>query len=335
MYRFNNGEINVALALARRFARLAAGAGNPAGMRVADRLLGNTLHYAGDQREARRYFERVLETRGEPDEAPQGLLVTYDQRVLARMMLARVLWLQGFVEQAASVARASLAEARAIRHEPTECYVLAWAVCPIAMLTGDLATAGDSAARFGTLAAKYGVPLWQTLAGLLHGELLVRRGDFEQGTARLRGGLEGFLGSGWMLRPEFLAALAQGLAGQGRIGEALATISSTLAHCEADGQLWCSPELLRLNGQLLLRQGGESAKAEGEACLRDALDLAGRQGAPFWELRAALTLARLRDRQGRRGEARAVLEGVCARFTEGFDAPDFRAARALLAAWAG
>jgi predicted ATPase len=130
--------------------------------------------------------------------------------------------------------------------------------------------------------------------------------------------------------PEFLGALAEGLAGLGRITEAIAAVERALGRVERGGELWNLAELLRLKGELLIQQAADQSISAAEGCFVRALDVARQQGALFWELRSALSLARLRVRQGRRDDVRPILAPAYHKFTEGFETADMRAARAML-----
>ena len=107
-----------------------------------------------------------------------------------------------------------------------------------------------------------------------------------------------------------------------RLAEALAIVDKT-------GECWCEAELYRLQGILLLTRSGEPY-AEAETCLQQALALARRQQAKSWELRAAMSLSRLWQRQGKRAEAYELLAPIYGWFTEGFDTADLQEARVLL-----
>src|SRR6185312_13779798 len=139
-----------------------------------ERLIANTLQYQGKQREARRCLERILEHYVAPADQRHTMWFHYDQRVLARAMLARVLWLQGFADQAVDEARASLDEAKAIDHRITICAVLRLAVCPIALAIGHLAAGGQGVKTMISLAAKHNAAFWRILAQCFEGELLVK-----------------------------------------------------------------------------------------------------------------------------------------------------------------
>jgi predicted ATPase len=203
-------------------------------------------------------------------------------------------------------------------------YVLGWAVCPISLMTGDFAAADRSVAMMIDLAARHHLPFWNTVGRSLEGTLLIRRGDFATGSVLLRAALDR------INYADLLGVLAEGLAGLGRLGEALATIEEALERSDRAGQLWCLAELLRIKGELLLQEAGDQSVSAAEGCLYRASEVAREQGALFWELRAAMSLARLRVRQDRPDDAQHVLAPVYDRFTEGFDTADLRSARAML-----
>jgi predicted ATPase len=116
----------------------------------------------------------------------------------------------------------------------------------------------------------------------------------------------------------------------GRVGQGLSALEVAIEQAEEAEERWSIAELLRIKGELLLLQGAPGAAAEAEEQFRRALDRARRQGALFWELRAATSFARrLRD-QGRSGEGTGLLQPVYDRFTEGFDTVDLKAAKSLL-----
>ena len=141
---FNTGECGAAQSVAERFSRVASRTGDPGVISVADRVMGYTLQYLANHRAAQRCFERVLQMYVAPQRQRDKVWFLYDQRALTRAMLARSLWLQGFVDQAKSVAQASLTEAETANDKLTICFVLALAVSPIALITGDLVTAERS-----------------------------------------------------------------------------------------------------------------------------------------------------------------------------------------------
>ena len=133
--------------------------------------------------------------------------------------------------------------------------------------------------------------------------------------------------TGWHISyEEFKGALALGLAGTGRLDEALVALDDAMAADRegADGRGWYAPELLRIKGEVLLQQAAHQSTLAAEECFNQAAQLAREQGALFWELRVALSVARLRVSQGRHHEARAQLASVYDRFTEGFATADLQ-----------
>jgi predicted ATPase/DNA-binding winged helix-turn-helix (wHTH) protein len=329
------GEHRAAQPLAERFLAVARRAGDLSDVLVGDRLLGITLHYLGDQAQARHCLQRVLDLYIPPADQRHMIWFQHDQRVVSRAMLARVLCLQGFVEQAKQNLQASVAAAQAANHTLSLRYVLGWAVCPIALTTGDLATAEQSTQMLIELSIRHHLPFLINIGRSLEGTLAIRRGEFASGVALVRATLEAPVGHGrTMYYPDLLGVLAEGLAGLGELAEAIATIDDALARSERTGDLWSFPDLLRIRGELLLRDGGgqgeSSPESVAEVCFRRAIDVARSQAALFWELRAAVSLARLKIAQHRPAAAREVLAPVYGRFTEGFQTPDQRAARALL-----
>jgi predicted ATPase len=127
--------------------------------------------------------------------------------------------------------------------------------------------------------------------------------------------------------PFYIALLARACEIAGQIEEASTLLDEALQIVERTGERWFAAELNRHKGQLLLRQGHSEA---AEELYRRALSIAREQEAKLWELRAAVSLARLRRDQNRRAEARDLLVPVYGWFTEGFDTPDLKEAKALL-----
>ena len=127
--------------------------------------------------------------------------------------------------------------------------------------------------------------------------------------------------------PHHIDLLARACEIAGQIEEAVTLLDDALQIVERTGERWFAAELNRHKGQLLLRQGHSEA---AEELYRKALSIAEEQGAKLWELRAAMSLARLRRDQGRHAEARDLLAPVYGWFTEGFDTHDLKEAKALL-----
>ena len=166
-------------------------------------------------------------------------------------------------------------------------------------------------------------------ATFTRGWALAAQGRYEEGIAQMRQGLAArrAIGAGITLA-EFSARLGEAYGRTGQAEEGLRLLAEALAVVDK-GDLWYEAEMHRIKGELLLRQAVPDAP-QAEACFQQALAVARRQQAKSWELRAALSLSRLWQQQGKRAEARELLAPIYSWFTEGFDTPDLQEAKALL-----
>src|SRR6516162_1125828 len=131
------------------------------------------------------------------------------------------------------------------------------------------------------------------------------------------------------LRPNYLALLAEAHGTMRQPEAGLAVLTEALTLVDKTGERWYEPELYRLKGELLLQQTSDNA-TETENCFQQAITIAQSQQAKSWELRAATSLARLWQQQGKRQEAYDLLTLVYNWFTEGFDTADLKDAKVLL-----
>jgi predicted ATPase/DNA-binding winged helix-turn-helix (wHTH) protein len=327
------GEYAMAQIAAERIEQVARRIGDPIYLRFAYQPLGTTLIPRGRPREAQQYLEHVLRFPAAPGDRRDATYYNSNDRALTLAMLARALWMQGFADQALKEARLSLEELQGTDYSLQLCRILHHGICRIATMTGDFATADREIARLIEAATDLNAQFWGTVGHLLKGQLLVERSEFAQGLLVLRDAFETCERTGWHISySEFKGALALGLAGIGRLDEALVAVDNAMAADRegADGRGWYAPELLRIKGEVLLQQAADQSILAAEDCFDQAAKLARDQGALFWELRIALSVARLRVSQGRHHEARARLASVYDRFTEGFATADLQAARSLL-----
>jgi predicted ATPase len=319
------------LAFAERFRGLTAKQPDPAARLIADRMIGSMRLYTGDQTNARRHIERMLSRYVDPLHRSHMIRFVWDQRVAGEIVLAVILWLQGFPDRAMGTVQRTIERARASDHAISLCYTLARAACPVALWVGDLAAAQRYVSMLLDHSAKLAMAVWQAEGRCFEGMLLIKRDEDDAGLRLLRTALDELRETGSVLRDSaFLCALAEGLAGTGKVAEGLATVDEVLERSQSSEEGWCIAELLRIKGELALLEDRPDAAAAAEGHFRQALGWARRQGALSWELRAATSLARLRRDQGRIKEARELLTPVYDRFTEGFETADLKAAKALL-----
>jgi predicted ATPase len=331
-YWMNGGEYRSSLALAYEFGALAATTNDPGDLLVADRMAGIILHYLGDQTGARRHIERRLGDPLVPARQSQSARFAIDPRVAVPALRARILWLQGFPDQAERSARLAVDEATATSHALSLCHALAQAACGVALFNGDI----DAAEGFTTIllnrAKELGLAGWIARGHCFQGALLIMQDDFAAGLPLLRGALDELRESGAAPGyPAFQTVLASGLGRARQATQGLAVINQALAFSERHEERWSLPEILRIKGELLLLEcAPATAAAEAEDHFRQALDWARRQSALSWELRAATSLARLLCNRHLPAEGLAILQPVYERFTEGFNTADLRSAKALL-----
>jgi hypothetical protein len=290
-------------------------------------------HYVGDQVRARVQLEQLLthdavSDRGQ-DVARFRDVVRFgmDFRLLVRVFLARVLWLQGFADQAVRMAEESLREVETTGHAISQCFVLAMASCPIALWVGSRGAATSYTAKLVELSRQHALPHWAAFGARFEQALAFNAGGTDSGSLRHGGGEEA-IGPNFSFRSlTGLMWLAEALGQAGRTSEALTVLEAGIEQFE---ESCFTPELIRLKGEFSVQQDIPGAAGSAEALFRQALVGARKQGALSWELRAATGLARALRSQGRMADAFACLWPIYGRFTEGFGTADLIAAKQLL-----
>ncbi len=201
-------------------------------------------------------------------------------------------------------------------------------------LRGETIAASKFADAMFHLAHEQGFRGFLAMAIAQRGVVLIAGAHAEEGITQLREGLDRSAGAFEVMRTQYLAALAEGYGLAGRVDEGLAVLAEAMALVESTGVCIYEAELYRIKGELTLKRSETNSnseiKEEAESFFRQAIEVARRQSAKSWELRATMSLARLRDKQGRREDARAMLAGIYGWFTEGFDTADLKDAKALL-----
>jgi predicted ATPase/DNA-binding winged helix-turn-helix (wHTH) protein len=329
--RLNCGEFRVALDLAVQFTSLVDGSTDAIDLMMADRMVGTSLHYTGDQRGARLHIERMLEHYASLAGRPLGARFQFDQRITAQYFRARIIWLQGYPEQAVRAIESLIEDARPLGNMLSFASVLGQGACPLALFTGDLA----AAARYGTMlrdhADTFGLRLWSGWARSYLGLVTARQGDPAAGIGSMQTELAA-AGDATAL-PRYLMLIAEfaGVLGQaGDVAAGLDVIDQAIARCARNHEQWYEPELLRIQGELILLSGAADAAAAAESAFLRALALAHQQEARSLALRAAISLARAQISQGRVAEARQHLAQAYGWFSEGLETADLTAARQIL-----
>jgi adenylate cyclase len=256
--------------------------------------------------------------------------------------LACTLWLRGYPDQARQRCQEALTWARTLAYPHSLAVALTFAAI-VHQLRRERDAVHEWTSSVITLTTDQDLPFWLTGGRFMRGWVLAEQGQVAAGIAQIRQALSAYQAMGSaIVRSYLLALLAEAYRNGGQITEGLAAVAEALASVEETGERFYAAELYRLQGELLLQSGGQGPEsgsftlhaAEAEACLRQALDTARHQHAKSLELRAATSLSRLWQQQGKRTEARQLLGEMYDWFTEGFDTTDLQEAKALLDALA-
>ena len=318
-----------ALQFAQRYRVAAEASTDPSKVLVGDRMMGFVLHHLGEHDEARRLTEGMLARFAPPPDRSRLVEGAPDPHAIAKVVLARILWLQGFPDRAMRIANDAAEETSALDHPVSLFSVIAYATCPIALLEGDLGRAAAAREMLRTVVKNHR-PFEPWSDGFTALDL-IQNGEAATGLAILnkatRAMHDNAFGAFFGL---FLAARVEGLSRCGLAADALEAVDVALAHCRTLNEYWYVPELMRLRGETLLLTVDAMSAGEAESEFQTALDLARMQTALSWELRITTSLARLRYQQGHDEAAYETLAPVLGRFSEGFDTADLIAAQILL-----
>ncbi|OON63054.1 hypothetical protein B0920_06460 [Massilia sp. KIM] len=298
------GQYPQAMALSHAFAPYRNKARDRIAEDIHDRVMAATLHFQGEQRQARFHAERIYRLPRSTQRGAGGSSVQYDGKAASSAILARVRWLTGHAEEAAALALESVERAQEIEHPASLCLSLALTACPVAFWNGDQ----QSAAYFSNLLCErsqaHGLQQWQSWAEQFRA---LASGTYPQGAPPLMPGPQA----------ETMHTILPGLAGPAdfaRVGQGLAG--------------WCAAELTRQKAVWMRTAGRPAAQAEAE--LMRAACFAESQGALAWLLRIAITRAQWAQGTPRLGQALQQLYATLRRFPPGFPARGQREAQALL-----
>jgi predicted ATPase len=321
-------QLESARELAEQCLGLAQQLQEPALLMEAYRILDETTFHRGEFVPARKYLEKSLSLYDPGQHRAHAALYGQDPGAALLSHGAWILWHLGYPDQALKMGQ----EAVALGEDSSHPFSLAYALCYTAVLhqlcqeeqmTEELATTAV------TLSTEQGLVLWLAMATILRGWTLAARGQRKEGIAQMRQGLTDYQATGTGLSlPYLLALLAEEYMKEGRAEESLATLGEALAVIDRGGERHYEAELYRLKGKLLLETG--EAEVEAEANLLRAIHIARQQDAKSLELRAAVSLCRLWQGQGKKEEARRMLAEIFNWFTEGFNTGDLNEAKALI-----
>jgi predicted ATPase len=241
-----------------------------------------------------------------------------------------VLWMLGYPEQARTRAHEALQLVKELGHPQSFVHALVWSA-HLQAECGDGRCIQECTDATVALASEHGFPFYLAWGTVYRGAALIVQGQRREGVDQVRQGLEAYAGE--VVRTAFLTWLASGYRGTGQVEEALATITEALGLVEKNDERFYEAEVWRIKGSLTLQLKVESEKSkveEAEECFLKAIEITQKQHAKSLELRAAMSLARLWQTQGKIVEAHRMLSDVYNWFTEGFDTKDLQEAKTLL-----
>jgi predicted ATPase len=289
-------------------------------------VLGLTLFYLGELATARAHFEQGLALYD-----PQRSRVStplLDSGVACLAFLTLVLAMLGYPDQALQKSQASLSLADELSHP----YSLACARYRIGLyqqFLGQAQAAQEQAEATITLAMEKGFAFFVAVGLALKGRALSMPGYGSEGLAYIRQGLTALQATGATPGAHWLVLQAEAYWQDGQTAESLRMLAEALAFMHTTGEQNYAAELYRLKGELLLSLSADN-QSVAETCFQQSLAIAHRQHAKLLELRAAISLSRLWQQQGKRIEVCALLAPIYGWFTEGFDTADLQEAKALL-----
>ncbi|MEI9986381.1 MAG: hypothetical protein WDN69_26335 [Aliidongia sp.] len=328
IFYFRNGNCRLTLQCAQRSSAVAKAVGDPAALALAHFVLGNSLYLVGDLGGAHAEFEAALQNRSRAQHSGK-VYFGFDVAAPAAMGLASTLCLQGYPRQAAERAHLILEDARHIEHSVTLSITLIHAVL-LFLWTGDLQTAERVIDWYISNGRSHSLGMQVVVGRGLKALVAIRRGDAQAGVDILEGCVQELRAARYgMMASQFNISLAEGLAAIGRFDDSMRVIDDGIDLVEQNGDLIYMHELLRVKGTLLLSMPQPHVE-EAEMLFVHSLELSRQQGARLCELRTATDLAKLMAAQGRREDARTLLEPVFTWFAEGLDTDALKAAEHLL-----
>jgi class 3 adenylate cyclase/predicted ATPase len=322
--------------LAHQCRRIAEAVNDTDLLMLAHQAMGVTLTNLGQFESALSELDQAIETYNGEKHAPLAFAYGQDPGVACRSQAAFCLWFLGLPEQALKRNDEALALARELSHPYSLAVALGYSAW-IHQLRQDVGAAEKDAEAAIAISGEREFPFWLLIGMILRGWALSAGNKVDEGIALMRQGLAGYQATGaGIMRPYYLALMAQALAVTGEFGEALRLLDEAEATVRNSGERWYEAELYRHKGRLMLQDSAQAPEDERRRLAEDyferALAVAGQQGAKSLELRAAAELCRLWSGGDKAAKAKQRLAEVYGRFQEGFELKDLRDAYALLQA---
>ena len=314
--------------LATQFMALAEGQAAIAPRMIGHRLVGTSLLSTGTIAQGRAHFDQGISLYDRTQHRPLATKFGQDVRVAMLSDRAKALWMLGYPEAALADVDQALSDAREIGHAATLLFALSHS-SNTHSLCGNHTAAMAEAKELVTLANEKGAEFWK-IAGMVMRGFLVTLTDAAAAVQMIAPAITAYRSTGSTVSiPMVLPLLAQSYAQLGRLHDAWRCIDEAMVAIKTTKETLYEAEANRIAGEIaLMLPEPDAAKAEGY--FERALEVARQQQAKSWELRAAMSMARLWRDQGKPQQARELLAPVYGWFTEGFDTLDLKEAKALL-----
>jgi predicted ATPase len=314
--------------LAAQVLTLAEKQGTSGPLLIAHRLMGISLLATGDIAEGRTHLDRALALYDPAEHRRLATRFGQDARVTILCHRALALWMLGYPKAALVDTEHALKDAREIGQAATLMFALAW-TSQTQTLCGNYAAAKALLDELAALVDEKGAALWKPLRMMYQGILLALSGKGADAVQAITSGLAAWRSMGATTGLLFLSYLAQAHLELGQFDDAWRCINEALTTIDTLRERWFEAEINRVAGDVV-RRLPEWDAAKVETYFERALTVAREQRAKSWELRAAMSMARLWRDQGKRQQAHNLLAPVFGWFTEGFDTLDLKQAKALL-----
>ena len=325
------GELQTCRELGEQLMSLAERQPDPGLVMQAHHMLGPTVLFLGPLTSARSHFEAAIALYDrERHRSHASLYGGHDPCVCCSALGAFAHWLLGAPDLALRRSREAIALAQELKHPASQAHALSYAAM-LHQLRGEPEAAREVADHGLTLSTEHDLVVHQRFTRFVRGWAAARSGLRDEGLTEMHEAWSALKAANFKgFVPHFAGMIAEVCDDEDRLEQGLAAVAEGLAMVEETGDCYYEAELHRLRGELVLLQDRARGFKQAEACFERALEIARTQEARSWELRAAMSLARLWEGRERQVEALRRLAEVYATFTEGFDTADLRDARALL-----
>ena len=341
-------ELGTAREIAEEFLRLAERLPYPGLAMRGHWAMEITFMHQGEFTLAMEHYEKALSLYDPERHLDDGFIYAQNPGVAMRCFAAWTLWFLGQPDQALALIEEALTLARELA-EPHALAPAMFFAAVLHQLRREEGMAHERAEAAIAVSSEHELVLYRAMAMIIRGWAMIEQGGSEEGIEQMLHGLADHEATGAeVLRPHFVGLLAEALAKAGKPEDGLRLLDEALEVSHLNGETYYQAELYRIKGDVLLMQAADresslaaasgkpmagaepSAVAQAQACFDEAIEIARRQKAKSWELRAVMRLARLYQNRGKRQEALDRLTRIYESFTEGFDTLDLREAKALL-----